>query len=290
MHKSNPIRWAHVLPELNKEKFYIVHHPALQHVTPHSHLFFELTYILSGTVKHSIDGKTSILHAGDYFLVDYGSVHSYHTQTDSSFSNLDCLFLPELLDPALKENECLHNIFEHYLLHFNMQTLAQNPAQMVFHDSDGKIKKLLVMIQDEAQEHAPGYTEMIRCYLIEILLLTVRRIENASVASETHSLTETLVHYITEHYMDEISLTKLSAQRNYSLPHVSKRFKEEKGISFIKYLQNYRIKQASRLLLSTKKSLPEIAELVGYHDVKFFSKIFKNTTGLSPAKFRKTYR
>lgn len=76
VHKSNPIRWAHVLPELNKEKFYIVHHPALQHVTPHSHLFFELTYILSGTVKHSIDGKTSILHAGDYFLVDYGSVHS----------------------------------------------------------------------------------------------------------------------------------------------------------------------------------------------------------------------
>ncbi len=290
MHESNLDRWAHVLPKLKKEKFYIVHHPALQQVAPHSHLFFELTYILSGTVKHTIDEKTSILNAGDYFLVDYGSVHSYHTQTDSSFANLDCLFLPELLDPSLKGNECLHDVFEHYLLHFNMQALAQNPTQMVFHDNDGKIKKLLVMIQNEAQEHAPGYTEMIRCYLIEILLLTVRRIRNASVASETHTIAEILINYISEHYMDEISLTKLSAQMNYSLPHVSKCFKEEKGVSFIKYLQNYRIKQASRLLLSTKKSLPEIADLVGYHDVKFFSEIFKSTTGLPPAKFRKTYR
>jgi len=290
VHKRNSSRWAHILPELNKDKFYIVHHPALQSVTPHSHLFFELTYVLSGTVKHNIDGKTSLLNAGDYFLVDYGSVHSYCTQTGNSFSNLDCLFLPEFLDPALKGNESLHDVFEHYLLHFNMQTLAQNPTQMVFHDNDGKIKKLLMMIQDESREHLPGYTEMIRCYLIEILLSTVRRIRNASVASETHTIAELLTTYVSEHYMDEISLTRLSAQMNYSLPHVSKCFKEEKGMSFIRYLQNYRIKQASRLILSTKKSLPEIAELVGYHDVKFFSEIFKSITGLPPATFRKTYR
>ena len=283
-------RWAHVLPKWNKEKFYIIHHPILKRVDSHSHLFFELTYILSGTVEHTIDGKSSVLNAGDYFLVDYGSVHSYRTQTDNSFSNLDCLFLPELLDPALKGSEHLSDVFEHYLLHFNMQILAQNPAQLVFHDDDGKIKNILEKIRQEVAEHAPGYTELIRCYLIEILLMTVRQIKNASVASETHTIATFLTDYIANHYMEEISLTKLSSNMNYSLPHVSKCFKEETGISFIRYLQNYRIKQASRLLLSTKKSLTEIAELAGYHDVKFFSEIFKNTTGYSPIKFRKTYR
>jgi len=289
MHKSSADRWTHVLPELNKEKFYIIHHPIHKRVDSHSHLFFELTYILSGTVEHTIDGKTSVLNAGDYFLVDYGSIHSYRTQTDKSFSNLDCLFLPELLDPALKGSEHLCDVFEHYLLHFNMQVLAQNPSQLIFHDSDGKIKNILEKIRQEAEGHAPGYTELIRCYLIEILLMTVRRIKNASVASETHTISAFLTDYVANHYMEEISLTGLSANMNYSLPHVSKCFKEETGTSFIRYLQNYRIKQASRLLLSTNKSLNEVAELVGYHDVKFFSEIFKNTTGHSPIKFRKIY-
>jgi len=181
-------------------------------------------------------------------------------------------------------------VFEHYLLHFNMQVLSQNPAQLIFHDSDGKIKNILNMINREAQERSPGYRELIRCYLIEILLHTVRRIENASVASETNTIVAFLTNYIAKHYMDEISLTNLSSQMNYSLPHVSKCFKEETGISFIKYLQNYRIKQASRLLLTTKKAPDEIAELVGYRDAKFFTQIFKNATGFPPAKFRKLYK
>lgn len=290
MHNKNPNRWTHILPELNKEKFYIIHHPMLKQVASHSHLFFELTYILTGTVEHTVDGKTSLLSAGDYFLVDYGSIHSYHTPTGKSFSNLDCLFLPELLDPSLKGSEQLSDVFEHYLLHFNMQILSQNPAQLVFHDSSGKIKNILDKIKHEAVEHAPGYTELIRCYLIEILLLTVRQIKNASVASETHTIAAFLTDYIANHYMDKISLASLSAHINYSLAHVSKCFKKETGLSFVRYLQNYRIKQAARLLISTKKSLFEIAELVGYHDVKFFSKIFKNNTGHSPANFRKTYK
>ena len=71
---------------------------------------------------------------------------------------------------------------------------------------------------------------------------------------------------------------------------MSKYFKEEMGIGFVEYLQNYRIKQAARLLLSGKGSLSDIAEQVGYHDVKFFSELFKKATGSPPAAFRKLQR
>ena len=75
---------------------------------------------------------------------------------------------------------------------------------------------------------------------------------------------------------------------NYSLPYISKRFKDDTGITFVKYLQNYRVMQGCRLLTSSRRSLAEIAEKVGYKDVKFFSSLVKKMTGLSPADFRRT--
>lgn len=265
----------------------MVHHPALRCVSPHNHLFFELTYVLEGTVCHTIDGRKSVLYPGDYFIVDYGSIHSYETSDDATFSNLDCLFLPEFIDPRLKASESLQDIFAHYLIHCDLQALPTSPTQMTFHDKDGTVLHLLLQMQREAEGKAPGYREMIRCHLIEIILLTIRRIDNASVAYGKNSVATYLSGYIAEHYAENISLTELASQLHYSLPYVSKCFKNETGMTFLAYLQSYRVRQASRLLLSTKRTVPEIAEAVGYRDVKFFSEIFKAATGHSPVAFRK---
>jgi two-component system response regulator YesN len=81
----------------------------------------------------------------------------------------------------------------------------------------------------------------------------------------------------------------LAARLNYSLPYVSKRFKEDTGVSFVHYLQNYRVMQGCRLLTSSRRTLAEITEMVGYRDVKFFSALVKRMTGLSPADFRRQH-
>jgi AraC-like DNA-binding protein/quercetin dioxygenase-like cupin family protein len=279
--------WGALLPQVAEEKVRVISHPNLRSVAAHSHLFFELTYILRGSVEHTVDGKVNRLSAGDYFLVDYGSVHAYRTAKGESFENLDCLFLPELLDPSLKGRESLSELFEHYLLNFNLQVLSQNPAQMVFHDEDGSILKLLRCIGREEEGRAAGYTEMIRCYLIEILLLTLRRLENATAASGAQKVSSYLCAWVSKHYMDEVSVTELAAQMNYSVPYVSRRFKEEMGMTFVRYLQDYRVKQAARLLLAGKTPVSQVAEQVGYRDVKFFSRVFKTYTGHSPAAFRR---
>ena len=287
MSAGNYARWAHILPRLSKEKALVVYHPALRSVSPHNHLFFELTYILEGTVSHTIDGRKSTLSPGDYFIVDYGSTHSYETSKDATFSNLDCLFLPEFIDPGLKGSESLQDIFSHYLIFCNLQAFPTSPTQMTFHDTDGTVLSILKQIRSESEAKAPGYAEMIRCHLIEIILLTIRRMDNASAAYGSNSVSRFLSDYIAEHYRESISLTTLAAQLHYSLPYVSKCFKEETGMTFVTYLQSYRIRHATRLLLSTQHSIPEIAESVGYRVVKFFSEIFKAATGQSPAKFRK---
>ena len=285
INKSN-IKWNHLFPSLEKEK-YVVKENRLENVQAHDHTFLELSYILEGNVKHTRDGKTAILSKGDYLIVDFGSIHSFEVKKGESFVNLDCMFLPELLDPVLIKTESLKNLFEHYLLHFNMKALSQNPAAMVFHDDDGKVLSVLRQIQEESEKRQPGYTEMIRCCLVRILLMSIRKIDDAAVAATQNDITSYLSAYVAAHYMEEISLGKLAQKLNYTMPYGSKKFKADMGVSFVEYLQNYRVMQACRLLMSSKKTVADIADSVGYRDVKFFVSVFKRNTGFSPATFRR---
>jgi len=289
MGEEGVFHWSKIRERLEKSKFLTIPHTKQKSVPMHDHFFLELTYIQSGSVQHTLDGQTATLERGDYLIVDYGSRHCY-VANGGGFDNLDCLFLPELLDPVLKGTKSLRVILEHYLLHFNMQALVQNPAHMVFHDSDGRILELLQRIREEEQSGLAGYTEMVRCYLIEILLLTMRRLDDVQAASAGQDISQFLVAYVAEHYMEPLTLGDLAARLNYSLPYVSKKFKEDVGVSFVSYLQNYRVMQGCRLLSSSRYSLGEITEMVGYHDSKFFSTLIKRLTGLTPADFRRRYR
>lgn len=281
--------WNDILPVLSREKCHIVAHKGQTTVSLHDHAFLELTYIRNGSAEHTLDGQTTTLHAGDYFIVDYGSRHSYRTAEKDGFDNLDCLFLPELLDPILKGTKSLRTLLEHYLLHFNMQALVQNPAHMVFHDDTGRIWELLRQIKTELDNREAGYTELVRCYLIEILVLTMRHLDDAQAAATGQDISAFLTAYVAEHYMEPLTLQELAGRLNYSLPYISKRFKEDVGISFVHYLQNYRVMQGCRLLTSSKRTLIEITEMVGYRDVKFFTALVKRMTGLSPSDFRRMH-
>lgn len=258
-------------------------------VKPHSHEFLELSYILSGTVEHTRDGIRQRLHPGDYFIVDFGSLHEYRACEAEGYSNADFMFLPELLDPALIKTRSLRMLLEHYLLHFNMTAVTQDPAHMVFHDDDGRVLELLEKIREAREEQRSGFVELVRCYTIEILIFTMRKLER--VQTESNCAVSTFVTaYVAEHYAEELSLCEVAEQLNYSVSYVSRRFREETGIGFLKYLQNYRVMQACRLLADSPFSFAEITVMVGYRDVKAFSELIRRDMGISPASLRRQYR
>ena len=275
-----------ILEKLHRDKLVFQRH-RMSESGPHDHCFLELTYIVSGPVLHTRDGHTDLLTAGDYFIVDYGSVHSYVAPEDKKFENLDCLFLPELLDPVLRGTKSLRTCLEHYLLRFQLHALVKNPAGAVFHDDDGRVRDLLLRMEREASRREAGYLEFLRCYLLEILLLTLRKIEGAERPAATDGIGAYIGQYVEEHYREDISLSSLADALHYTLPYVSRRFREDTGTSFVNYLQNYRVMQGCRLLSSTEYTVAQIAEMVGYRDVKFFASLVRRYTGLSPAAFRR---
>jgi AraC family L-rhamnose operon regulatory protein RhaS len=171
-----------------------------------------------------------------------------------------------------------------------MQALNVNPTHMVFHDSDGSVYRLIESIRRENNRKLPGYTELIRCYLVEILVRTVRGIEGARIAGDGDVICSFVTSYIRDNYASNVSLSYFSEKLNYSLPYISKVFKERMGMTYLAYLQKYRITRACHLFTTTELSVGQVADQVGYTDIKHFSALFCRIVGVSPAKFRKTAR
>ena len=92
--------------------------------------------------------------------------------------------------------------------------------------------------------------------------------------------------YIRENFSRKISLQEIATISGLSAPYFSTIFKEEMGENLSKYLNRLRVEKAGKLLLETDMSLSEIAGACCFEDQSWFSKIFKNFTGLSPGRYR----
>lgn len=98
---------------------------------------------------------------------------------------------------------------------------------------------------------------------------------------------EQAVEYIHRHLKEPLTLDRIADAVSMSKYYLSHRFSSELGISVKQYVLNARIRQAKMLLLSTKKSIHEIADSCGYENSMYFSNAFRQKTGYSPSEYRK---
>lgn len=96
-------------------------------------------------------------------------------------------------------------------------------------------------------------------------------------------------HYIEKNKGIDIKLEELAKNAGFSYSYFSYLFKKETGKTLTEYIQMVRIETAKKLLVEKERNVSEIAELVGYSDIKFFTKQFKKTLGVSPNEYRKMF-
>ncbi|HEY7775463.1 MAG TPA: AraC family transcriptional regulator [Kineobactrum sp.] len=87
-----------------------------------------------------------------------------------------------------------------------------------------------------------------------------------------------------------LELDELAAIAHLSKYHFSKRYKALTGYSPIKHFLHMKIEYACQLLDSTEMSIKAIADAVGYDDALYFSRLFRQTVGLSPRAYRSSGR
>lgn len=253
-------------------------------VYTHYHSFLELVYVLEGSALHIFnETQKQIISKGDYFIIDYKTNHSYKSIDSSKFTVINCLFLPSFMDRSLTYCKDFQTLLRHYMLRINNGHSKIHLTDRIFKDEYEKILTILNLMLEEYNDKKLGYLEILRLKLIEILVMTARKVSDC----DNEDIISKIIKKMYKEYNQNLSLGSCAKKFNYSLPYISKLFKEKTGMNFRDYLKKIRMDEACRLLVNTDEKIQSIANSVGYSDVDFFSKIFKENTGTTPGAFRK---
>lgn len=98
------------------------------------------------------------------------------------------------------------------------------------------------------------------------------------------------VAYIESHLADPIGIEDVARVANLSSSHFMAMFKKHQGCSFLQFYSRRRMEKARELLTTTSLPLREVANLVGYRDPLYFSRIFRTFTGVAPSTVRQPWR
>lgn len=255
----------------------------------HEHDFLELAYIVSGKAKHIIDGNSMHIEKGDYFIVDYNTTHKYETYNNRPFALINCMFSPKLIDETLHKCHHFEDIATSYQVNVNYRNLDAKPTKFLYHDENGTIFHILKMMLEEYEIKDLGCQEILKSYMIQLLIKTMRKIKLPTAENLDNNMVQHIIKYVQKHYHEKISLEEIAKKYGYSLSYISRIFKNEVGMTFQEYVQSIRIQESYRLLINTSKKVLDIAMSVGYSDVRFFYDIFKKQTGMTPTQYRKAY-
>lgn len=276
-------------------KFFDAHEKIYMEICPskvakkHEHEFLELAYVTRGSAVHNMLGECIKIQKGNYFIVDYKTAHEYKQAGNEPLEIINCLFLPDFIDRTLKDCRKFNDVMENYMIHHSYKSIKVNPADKIFFDDDGTVLENLQKMMAEYEKKRIGYIEVIRCMLIEIFVSTVRKIHTED-NEPFDDIVNVVINYVGDNYMNKVTLAEIAGIVNYSMPYISKIFKEKYGITFENYLQKTRIEQSCRLLANTDKKIIDIADCVGYGDLKFFTTVFKRFVKMSPREYRRQHR
>lgn len=103
--------------------------------------------------------------------------------------------------------------------------------------------------------------------------------------SSTHLMAEAIT-YIMGRLDKDLGIEELAGHLGISCSYFCLLFKNHLGITFVEYLTNQRIEAAKYMLTHSDKSVTQIGVGMGYHERRYFTKVFQRYTGMTPSEFR----
>ena len=254
----------------------------------HKHEFFEFVYLEKGFMVHNHNSRTHILTAGDVFCVIPGQIHSYTMAYEATIFNI--LFTKEELGSFLPEISSLGVLNDI----FSCRTEAF-PAVKLNIPQRHELMTLLDKMQQEQAVGASGWKTVLRMHTIDFLVFFQRAYALAE-HEKAIDTTDGAVYYgyilktlkfIEENFKNDITSSDIAENVGISSDYITKQFKKELEITPLEYLRKYRIAKAIELIKTTDMSISDISTACGFNDLSLFSRVFKQTFGLTPRDFKK---
>lgn len=258
----------------------------------HAHDYFQICYIRRGSCLHEVNGKSATLGKGDLFAIppDYEHRIAMLPGQETDLVLID--FMPFLLDRHLQELDTFVDFA--FIEPFAALTSEPLPKLNLSHAGQLEVEGVIDdMIREEAQKR-DGYRLLIKADLLRLLVVAGREYgrfmeekPGCRMVGSTRKGMERAIAYIDLHYREELTLKQAAAQAAVSATYFSSMFKLLRGMTFIEYVTELRLREACRLLLETDGTVEEISRAAGFNHLTHFHRVFKKHTGLTPQAFRK---
>ncbi len=124
------------------------------------------------------------------------------------------------------------------------------------------------------------------CYIV----IDIASVGKKFQSKKTDVLFETVIQYIKDHISEQIKLEDIANFCNYSTSYISRNFNKILGMSFNTYVNKMRIEISKNYLLTTDKTVLDIATTVGFDDSSYYCKVFHQFLSITPTEFRKKFR
>lgn len=260
---------------------------------PHSHEYIEIVYIISGKAVHVVGENRIPANKGDLFIINRDVTHAFYGDTDSreSFCAYDLMFLPDFLDVNLINGGDFTSLGSSFLFYSMFpQEKAVGADLHLASNSYNDFGELFNKIYLEYYGMERGYINIIRAYLVELIVKIFRRMDvktDHSSSMRKSQIIDAALDYLRENYSMHISVSDLASHMFLSRDYFSKLFRNTTGMTVMVFLKQLRISEACRLLLETDRSVTDIAQYCGFHDMKHFYAAFRSETGTTPGAYRK---
>jgi AraC-like DNA-binding protein/quercetin dioxygenase-like cupin family protein len=253
-------------------------------LSEHDHDFVEITYVCEGTGTHYIDNQTITVKRGDLFYIPLGVSHIFRPSNASSKDSLivyNCIFRESLFD--FLQNGAISQKGE-----LKLTRLRPGIKRwMHFKEHAHEFRDLFAALLWEHDLKPFGHETMLFALFIQLFLLLERREEGSKARSDSGAQRlEVALEYMRDHLHESLTLSIVSKIMNIGERQLQRLIKKATGQSFIQWLQGERINKSCELLQQTTDKIPEIAQQVGFQDLKHFHRLFKSITGVTPNAVR----
>ncbi|MGG3279131.1 AraC family transcriptional regulator [Paenibacillus solani] len=258
--------------------------PATYRQPPHVHASLEIGLCLTGKGYFFFGNKQYAAKPGDLFLVNSEERHIAQSDPDDPSHYLFINFDPALL---LAEEPGLLLPFSYRSNHFCNHIIGDSPLAK-------QLTPWVLAIAEELREKSPGYLVMAKSALIQLCGRLLRHYNGLLSDDERHHMVHSVLQVqslaaLVEHrYNEPVSLGELADELGLSISRVSRAFLETTGYRFSEYVSLLRIQAAKRELAGTDKVVADIAFECGFQSLPTFYRVFKETVGMSPIRYRQS--
>ena len=248
--------------------------------TPHVHNDFEVCILLDGTIGVYVEGKQTVCHAGDIWVMN---PYQRHELRGDKPSVLGVVQVP--LNFLIPFSSGLRQIF------FSLDPVQKNDT------SYEEIKDTLLLLIGMNLETEPQNELKTAEYLLRLFRLLIEVLPHQYISDKQRSVEKAntmrmrrISEYIDENYSQKLLLGEIAERENLTMGYISHFFREAFGMPFQTYLNRYRCEKARELLLTTDLPILDISVTCGFSDVKYLNKYFRTLYGASPKNYVEQFR